>query len=998
MENASNVGPFTSESRSVQRFETDPSSLLSSRWPDDNLLTFEPNRHYLGLVHERLTPDHLANITRGPLGQALGLEVENVRMGVFTWDLSCKSHQGPVLLVVPRVLDEPAASGRARARVPELGAAHRKHFWDRGLRRYLTQPLAGAELPSAVPYQLLAVDPSFHTATFGDGRIRLDLPGSKQTWVVGLGPKMTSEVLVEIIAAIAYHYEPEENGGTTLSDFFLNDGDFQVKRTPQGTLALRLSAMRRRESGVSSERLLLFLTQLSAYEDFEAGGELFGIPTLISNPSLAFEGFCRGLLYRAQDLGQNEAEARRSALGKLESFAKSEAGHAYRHFVAAYLKGELTPSFGRDLRERWWQLTDLRRRTELAAVLAQATGSTENRGRAQALRALTVKLEGQIGSSPDAPTQAPSSGAQSLLLNDLSRAELCELLTATDTPNAEQVASTWLTHWPFRNFDHMLAEVPGAQKLRKFRGSAEFGSVYSAADESSLRAKSRPKERAPRLLANAETFGGRRVPPEEAEAALRSFFSFEEYMDAALQDEAWGYYATSVVIGTRGHFTTSPERLSPHYGQWLCHRAFDLYRHLLASASLSADEPFVVVEFGAGNGRLALDFLNEAKSPAIPCDAAELWPRFAAALEYRIYEKSARLHQRQLDALGDRAVVVEGDARTPGAALKRDFPARLKGLVLTNEVPDAFGVHKLLLTAEGEPLAGLVVPSVGPRALESLSSELAQKIRNSAASLRSQFSALSLGESHLLDRSLFQAFMSELACMPLVERERLSLEIASDELYVPARCFPELREHLARNLDAYAQGLAEEASGVVLYPNLHADRFIAELGEHLGAGAVLTIDYGQSTAQLIRSARRGAFLFRVYFDGELFVPRPNDPYARMGLQDLTADVNFSAMARAGESSGLSVLHYGPEHDLASHDLGELVRQGRHLEPHWAAFLGTTHFRILVQGPESKAPWRPFSLRPPKLTELVSPTKKPLGAEGDRSQRIKDTLERSLHSG
>jgi SAM-dependent MidA family methyltransferase len=937
--------------------ETDASSLLSSRWPADNLLTFEPSRLYTGAIYERVTPEHLTQVVRSPWGRSLELEVSSVRMGVFTWDLFCTSRNGPLLLVVPRVLDEPAPSGRQKTKLPELYGAHMAYFWERGLRRYLEEPLKAPEAPSPLPVHIVSLDPSYRTLTFGRGAIRLDLVGNKLTWVVGLGPHMTQEALITLISAIAYHYEATEEGGTTLTDFYINDGDFMMKRREDGSLAVRLVAMRRREPHVCPARLLLYLTQLAAYEDFEAGGELYGVPTLMSNPSLAFEGWCRGRIERALDLGLDEARAHREARDSIAEFAHSPEGFPFRRFALRYLNGELKPEFGRDLREPWWQLGDLKRRAEIARLEADGNASSANAKKAQALGTLIARLESQIGNR-----EARPESDERIRFNDLSRPELQRWLSAAGVSDVDGVASRFLERWPYRNFDHLLGEVPEAKKLKKYQRLSDFGSVFNAQEESlTLGKMGRDERRRERLLANAEAHGALTVPEAEVERARATFLSFEEFMDAALQDETWGYYATSVVIGKRGHFTTSPERLSPDYGRWLAERAFELYSELARSNRLGSEPQFTIVEFGAGTGRLGLDFLTALEGPAPKgVQNPDEWAHFSRAVEYRIYEKSARLRAKQAELLGGRAQVFEGDARAPGQALKRDFPNGLRGLILTNEVPDAFGVHKMLLHADGRALVALTVPHVTSSALEFLPAEFASRIRDRDAELRALFSFPQRG-GYLLDRELFYSCLGELAKMGLEARERLSLEIEVDEAYVPARAFPELKQHLERNLEEYALGLAREPSGVILYPNLHADRFIVELGESLVAGGILTLDYGQTTLGLIQGARRGHFLFRVYFDGEPFVPRPNDPYTRIGLQDLTADVNFTALASAGKAARLEVLHFGPERDIAGPAARQLVASGRQHEERWAEFLGTPHFKVLVQGPERLSLFAPSGL-------------------------------------
>jgi SAM-dependent MidA family methyltransferase len=167
---------------------------------------------------------------------------------------------------------------------------------------------------------------------------------------------------------------------------------------------------------------------------------------------------------------------------------------------------------------------------------------------------------------------------------------------------------------------------------------------------------------------------------------------------------------------------------------------------------------------------------------------------------------------------------------------------------------------------------------------------------------------------------------------------------------------PELAAHLRENAAQYAIALAAENSGVVAYVNVHASRFIRELGNSVAAGFVLTLDYGDTSWGLIQGARRGDFPFRVYGEWQDYVPRPNDPYRAPGTQDLTADVNFTELARAAESAGLKVIHYGPERDITGDALPELLLRHQQSEA-LARFLGNPVFKMLVVGTRGSVAFR-----------------------------------------
>lgn len=190
--------------------------------------------------------------------------------------------------------------------------------------------------------------------------------------------------------------------------------------------------------------------------------------------------------------------------------------------------------------------------------------------------------------------------------------------------------------------------------------------------------------------------------------------------------------------------------------------------------------------------------------------------------------------------------------------------------------------------------------------------------------------------------------MATLAALPAAQHEAQLGLVWFEEAYVPVAHVPELAAHLAANAAQYATALAAEPSGVVLYVNVHAGRFMRELGASLKAGFVITIDYGDTTFGLVQGARRGELPFRVYGDQQDFVPRPNDPYTQPGWQDLTADVNFTDLAQAGQKAGLHLVHYGPERDLVGADLPELLKAAAGSDA-VAEFLGNPVFKVLVLG-------------------------------------------------
>jgi SAM-dependent MidA family methyltransferase len=130
---------------------------------------------------------------------------------------------------------------------------------------------------------------------------------------------------------------------------------------------------------------------------------------------------------------------------------------------------------------------------------------------------------------------------------------------------------------------------------------------------------------------------------------------------------------------------------------------------------------------------------------------------------------------------------------------------------------------------------------------------------------------------------------------------------------------------------------------------------------------VLTIDSGYPTAELYAPKRHdGTFL--CYFQHTVV----DDPYTRVGAQDMTAHVDFGALERAGAAASLQTLGLTEQSQfLIDLGLGDLLvasqTPGRALDAYLAdrsAVLalidpgGMGRFRVLVQG-KNFTPARPL---------------------------------------
>ncbi|MDP1925565.1 MAG: SAM-dependent methyltransferase [Thiobacillus sp.] len=112
------------------------------------------------------------------------------------------------------------------------------------------------------------------------------------------------------------------------------------------------------------------------------------------------------------------------------------------------------------------------------------------------------------------------------------------------------------------------------------------------------------------------------------------------------------------------------------------------------------------------------------------------------------------------------------------------------------------------------------------------------------------------------------------------------------------------------------------APGYLSEINLAANALITSLAQCLDHGLILMIDYGFGESEYYHPQRHMGTLRAHYRHHAL-----DDPFHLPGLCDLTAHVDFSAVARAGEAAGLSPAGYASQANfLLNAGLTELLMQ------------------------------------------------------------------------
>ncbi|HUB86352.1 MAG TPA: SAM-dependent methyltransferase [Verrucomicrobiae bacterium] len=258
-----------------------------------------------------------------------------------------------------------------------------------------------------------------------------------------------------------------------------------------------------------------------------------------------------------------------------------------------------------------------------------------------------------------------------------------------------------------------------------------------------------------------------------AEVVARGVLPFARFMELALYCPVHGYYETQKdTVGRRGDFYTSVS-VGELFGQLL---AFQFSEWLEAEFKAQDSTPKVsIVEAGAHDGKLACDILNWLQMNR---------PELFAKIEYCILEPSPRRCKWQNETL-KHFQNVRWFSRLNDPTIQR-----LNGIIFSNELLDAFPVHRFGWDAKAKKWFEWGVAADGEKFVWA-------KIQNSEFSIGNPELEAVLPDNYTVETSPTAQNWWREAAASLQHGKLLAIDygLTADELFSPQRTNGTLRAY-----------------------------------------------------------------------------------------------------------------------------------------------------------------------------------------------------------
>jgi SAM-dependent MidA family methyltransferase len=356
---------------------------------------------------------------------------------------------------------------------------------------------------------------------------------------------------------------------------------------------------------------------------------------------------------------------------------------------------------------------------------------------------------------------------------------------------------------------------------------------------------------------------GEKLHSEAVTALIRSrieaaggWLSFADFMELALYAPGWGYYsAGSVKLGAGGDFVTAPE-ISDLFSRCVARQCADVL------SATGGD----ILELGAGTGRMAACVLQSLAEIGVLPE------------RYAILEVSGDLSERQRARLAslpkelqERVVWLD---QLPAAGAMR-------GVVLANEVLDALPVQRFVVRDGVARELGVGLVDAGLNSAESAAFGFAQGAGGGGpgpgAAVGSAQGAGGGGPGPGVAVGSAQGAGDGGPGLA----DGFGWELSAEG-----------------TVDIDVGGLPD---GYISEICTRVDPWIAGVGQCLSRGALLLFDYGLPHAHYYHPQRVDGTL-RCYFKQRAH----NNPFINIGVQDITAWVDFTRVADAALAAGLDV--------------------------------------------------------------------------------------------
>ena len=201
----------------------------------------------------------------------------------------------------------------------------------------------------------------------------------------------------------------------------------------------------------------------------------------------------------------------------------------------------------------------------------------------------------------------------------------------------------------------------------------------------------------------------------------------------------------------------------------------------------------------------------------------------------------------------------------------------------------------------------------------------------------------------VISNELLDAFPVKL--VQIVNGEVMELFVTTDS---KGKLIEELDEPTNKTLGSFfSKEELKSLSGYRGPVNLHLKDWAENMSKVIKDGFLITIDYGYER-ELYYSVEKSRKLLQTYYmhvDG-------SSPFQRIGRQDITAHVDFTALEKAGINEGFTTVYKGRQSEwlnlLGFRDLSDVIknRQEKRLMNQLVFEDGMGYFNVLIQSKKS----------------------------------------------